>query len=80
MRHAVTERNILEKLDSPFIVKLQYAFQTAEKLCFVLEYAAGGDLYFHLRKKGTFSEPCVIFYVAELTMVVIYDKCGMFCC
>ena len=32
----------------PFIVGLNMAFQTRDKLFFVLDYCAGGELFFHL--------------------------------
>ena len=40
--HVMTERNILIKMESPFIVKLHYSFQNEKKLFFVLEYCPGG--------------------------------------
>ena len=46
----VAERDILEKIDSPFIVKLHYAFQTPAKLYFVMDFLNGGELFYHLRK------------------------------
>ena len=47
---SIAERDILEKIDSPFIVKLQYAFQTPTKLYFVMDFLNGGELFYHLRK------------------------------
>jgi len=44
-RSAKTERQLLELLDSPFIVKLVEAFQTHQKLYLVVEYMSGGELY-----------------------------------
>jgi serine/threonine protein kinase len=44
------ERDILEKIDSPFIAKLHYAFQTPAKLYFVMDFLNGGELFYHLRK------------------------------
>ena len=38
LQHTKLERIILEKIDSPFLVKLEIAFQTAEKLFFVLDF------------------------------------------
>ena len=64
--HTMTERRILEELDSPFIVKLAFAFQTEDKLYFVLEYVAGGELFFHLKQRGRFNEQEVRFYAAEI--------------
>ena len=40
-RMAFLEREMLLKFDSPFIVGLNYAFQTEEKLCFVLDLMNG---------------------------------------
>lgn len=60
----VAERDILEKIDSPFIVKLHYAFQTEAKLYFVMDFLNGGELFFHLRKETKFSERRACFYAA----------------
>ena len=39
LAHTATERHVLQNLDHPFLVKLMYAFQTADKLYMVLESA-----------------------------------------
>jgi len=44
----MTERNVLSSINHPFIVKLNYAFQTKDKLFLILEFAPGGDLGDHL--------------------------------
>ena len=44
-----TERRILARVDHPFIVKLHYAYQSAQKLYYVLEYCPGGELFFYLQ-------------------------------
>ena len=58
------ERDILEKIDIPFIVKLHYAFQTPAKLYFVMDFLNGGELFYHLRKDQKFSERRACFYAA----------------
>ena len=40
-RYAKTERNVLSVMDHPFIVKLNYAFQTETKLYLFLDYCPG---------------------------------------
>ena len=40
--NTMTERNILSKMNSPFLVKLKYAFQNSEKLYMVMEFMRGG--------------------------------------
>ena len=41
---AIAERNVLILTNSPFIVKLYYAFQTKREFYLVLEYVEGGNL------------------------------------
>lgn len=53
---------------SPFIVCMTYAFQTPEKLCFILDLMNGGDLHYHLSQHGVFSEREVRFYAAEVIL------------
>ena len=56
VEHTRTERRVLGAINHPFIVKLHYAFQTEDKLFFVLDYAAGGELFFHLSRMKKFPE------------------------
>eukprot|EP00731_Ephydatia_muelleri_P022455 Em0015g38a len=65
---ALNEKNMLAKISSPFVVNLYYAFQTNEKLCFVLDLMNGGDLHYHLTQHGVFSEDEIRFYGAELIL------------
>jgi serine/threonine protein kinase len=67
-RYALTERNILSSIDHPFIVKLQYAFQTTDKLFLVLEYCPGGDLSEYLQLEKTFNEDKTRLYAAEILL------------
>jgi serine/threonine protein kinase len=57
-------------VDHPYVVKLHYAFQSPEKLYFVLDWINGGELYFHLKKDGIFSEARVRVYGAELALAI----------
>jgi len=66
VEHTRTERRVLGTINHPFIVKLHYAFQTKEKLYFVLDYAAGGELFFHLSRMKKFPEHYARFYSAEI--------------
>ena len=53
---------------SPFIVCMTYAFQTPEKLCFILDLMNGSDLHYHLSQHGVLSEKEVRFYAAEVIL------------
>ena len=57
-----------EQEGSPFIVCMTYAFQTPEKLCFILDLMNGGDLHYHLSQHGVFSEKEVRFYATEVIL------------
>lgn len=61
---------ILERLNHPFIVKLHYAFQTPERLYFVIDFLNGGELFFHLRKETKFDENRARFYAAEIVLAL----------
>uniref|UniRef100_A0A1I7YRN9 non-specific serine/threonine protein kinase n=1 Tax=Steinernema glaseri TaxID=37863 RepID=A0A1I7YRN9_9BILA len=64
------ERDILARIQHPFIVRLHYAFQTGEKLYLVLDFLQGGDLFTRLAKEGSFPEHEVKFYMAELVLAI----------
>ena len=68
--HTKTERSVLGTIRHPFIVRLHYAFQTGEKLHFVLDYCSGGELFFHLQKHGRFPPKLALFYTAELALAL----------
>ncbi|TPX41293.1 hypothetical protein SeMB42_g05634 [Synchytrium endobioticum] len=56
----------------PFLVNLYACFQTPDRLNFVMEYAAGGDLMIHLSKNGRFPRNTegIKFYAAELLLAL----------
>ena len=72
VEHTRTERNVLGYVNHPFIVSMNMAFQSKDKLYFVLDYCAGGELFFHLGKLGKFPEPRACFYAAEITLAISY--------
>uniref|UniRef100_A0A5S6QS98 G protein-coupled receptor kinase n=1 Tax=Trichuris muris TaxID=70415 RepID=A0A5S6QS98_TRIMR len=55
-------------LDCPFIVCMTYAFQTPDKLVFMLDLMNGGDLHYHLTQHGVFAEEEMRFYAAEVIL------------
>ncbi|XP_053501456.1 G protein-coupled receptor kinase 5 isoform X1 [Ictalurus furcatus] len=65
---ALNEKQILEKVNSRFVVSLAYAYETKEALCLVLTLMNGGDLTFHIYKMGItgFSKDRVQFYAAQV--------------
>jgi len=68
--HTKVERLILEHVDSPFIVKLHFAFQTPERLYFVMDFLNGGELFYHLRRETNFDEQRSRFYAVEMVLAL----------
>jgi len=67
-----TEREILERIQHPFIINLYYAFQNSDGLFMCTEFLQGGDLHFHLTKHGIFTLEQVRFYTAEIVLGLIH--------
>uniref|UniRef100_A0A671V7W6 G protein-coupled receptor kinase n=1 Tax=Sparus aurata TaxID=8175 RepID=A0A671V7W6_SPAAU len=65
---ALNEKQILEKVNSRFVVSLAYAYETKDALCLVLTLMNGGDLKFHIYHMGDagFDERRAVFYSAEI--------------
>lgn len=65
-----TEREILEKITHPFVVKLAFAFQNENNLYMLTEFMQGGELFYHLHKENFFSESRTRFYICELVLAL----------
>ena len=52
--------------------QLKYSFQTGDRLCFVMEYVNGGELFYHPSKVRLFSEDRTRFYAAEIISALGY--------
>ena len=70
LKYAMAERNVLSLSNHPFIVKLNFAFQTLSKLFLILDYCPGGDLSKHLYHEKRFIEPRAKFYICEILLAL----------
>ncbi|CAI2369649.1 unnamed protein product [Moneuplotes crassus] len=70
VEHTMAERRILEKIKHPFIVSLQYSFQSKKKLYFVMDYCPGGELFFYLQNIGKFKEKTACFYASNILFAI----------
>ncbi|KAM9988093.1 hypothetical protein ACTFIZ_003459 [Dictyostelium cf. discoideum] len=68
--HTFTERKLLKKYYHPFIVGLKYSFQTQDSLCMVLDYIGGGELFYHISERETFSEETARFYIGQIMLAI----------
>lgn len=59
---------ILEHVNHPFLVNLQYCFTTTDKIYFVMSFMRGGELFFHLKEAKRFPEDRARFYAACIAL------------
>lgn len=69
-RHVLTERDILTNTRSEWLVKLLYAFQSAEKVYLAMEFVPGGDFRTLLNNTGYLIPPHARFYIGEMFAAV----------
>lgn len=67
-----TERDVLKKVKHANIVHLHYAFQTEGRLYLIMDFAYGGQLFFHLKKERMFRESVARFYIAQTVLSLEY--------
>ncbi|OLY80132.1 Serine/threonine-protein kinase sid2 [Smittium mucronatum] len=70
VQHILTERDILRTGNSPWLVKLLYAFQDPENVFLAMEYIAGGDVRTLLNSNGILLNKHIKFYSAEMFVSV----------
>jgi hypothetical protein len=71
VRYATTERNVLTYFTKhPFIVNLNFAFQTSTKLFLILDYCPGGDLGQLIQREGYLNEDQAKVYMAEVLLAL----------
>ena len=70
--HTKTERDLMVKINCPFIVNIKSAFQDSSKLYIVSEFMQGGDMFFHLHDGRIiiFNNEKTKFYILELVLAL----------
>lgn len=70
------ERDIMSKIDCEFVVRMHASFQTQEKLFLVMDFLAGGELFYHLGLNGILLEDQCAFYVGEIILALqhLHDR------
>ena len=68
--HTKTERDLMVKINCPFVMNIKYAFQDDIQLYLVTEFMQGGDMFFHLHDKGRFKRNRAKFYIIEILLAI----------
>jgi serine/threonine protein kinase len=58
--------------NNPFLMDMEYVFNTKTKVIYIMKFFRGGDLFLHLQTQGTFTEDVAKFYAAQMTLAVGY--------
>ena len=68
--HTRAERDLMVKINCPFIVNIKFAFQDAVNLYIITEFMQGGEMFFHLHREKRFSDEKTKFYIAEIILAI----------
>ena len=72
VKQLINEKQIMQSLNHPFIIKLHWSFQSRKQLHFVMDFCAGGELFYHLHNVGRLNEEQAKFYFAEILLAIEY--------
>ena len=66
------EKLILNQVNHPFIIGMDYVFQKAYRIYFLMDFIQGGELFKHLSEEKRFSEAKTKFYAAQIALALGY--------
>ena len=69
---AYLENDILNELDSPYIVKIYGAFEADGKIHLIMDYLANGDLSYFIKANFPLKDEIIRFYSAEIVLFLEY--------
>lgn len=68
----MSEAILMRELSHPFVLRLDFAFQTPEYMHMLMELVDNGDLAQHLDSLQYFEEPAARFIICELIVAMEY--------
>ena len=66
------ERDVLLSCDHPFLVGMEFVFQSELRLYFVMPFVQGGELYKHFLNNKRFPEEVVKFYALQIALAIAH--------
>ena len=70
--HTKAERDLMVKINCPFIVNIKSAFQDEKYLYIVSDFMQGGDMYYHMHEAHKLDFERTQFYIAEIVLAIEY--------
>ena len=70
--HTKSERDLMVKINCPFIVNIKSAFQDEKYLYIISDFMQGGDLFYHMHETSIFDFELAQFYTCELVLALEY--------
>lgn len=64
------EKEILKRASHPFIVSMEFVFQTPGRIYFIMQYVKGGELFKQLAEKKRLPEMQAKFYAAQIALAL----------
>lgn len=71
-RSIIYERELLSRMNHPFISNIHFAFQDIDHLYLVMDLLTGGDLRYHLCRHRNFNEETTKFFIACIVLGLEY--------
>ena len=72
IKNIKNERDLLSKLNHPFIVNMHFSFQNSNYLYLVIDLFTGGDLRYHLFHRKSFNEEQSKFFISCVILGLEY--------
>ncbi|XP_046679820.1 cAMP-dependent protein kinase catalytic subunit beta-like [Homalodisca vitripennis] len=72
VKTALNEKRILQSLNHPFVIRLEYFSKDQSFIYFVLPFICGGEMFTHLKIWQKFEENVARFYAAQVVLGMEY--------
>ena len=70
LKNIITEKNILQQANHPFLINMEYVFQTEYHVHFLMKFMRGGELMGHLRDIDRFTEEVSKFFIVQVILAI----------
>ncbi|XP_025198740.1 cAMP-dependent protein kinase catalytic subunit alpha-like [Melanaphis sacchari] len=72
VQRMLNEKRILESINFPFVIRLEYFYQDHSFIYFVMPFVCGGNIRTHMKRYGSMDEHKAQFYFSEVLLAVEY--------